>query len=86
MRALDADDKSSNAVLLSEIGLDSGLDHRNAIGLLEQVEKSGQMPLSFTSFYWHRMTVQQFHSGFNTNSPGRHPAHPGRLRTTRPFY
>jgi len=50
MRALDADAKSKNVILLSEIGLDPGLDHCSAIALLNQVTSSHQTPLSFTSF------------------------------------
>jgi len=50
MRALDAEAQSKGVILLSEIGLDPGLDHCSAIALLDTLSHSGQTPLSFTSF------------------------------------
>ena len=49
MRALDADARAANVILLNEIGVDPGIDHMSAMEVIHKIEAAGGKLLSFTS-------------------------------------
>jgi saccharopine dehydrogenase-like NADP-dependent oxidoreductase len=50
MRALDAEAKRKNIILLNEIGLDPGIDHMSAMQLIDKIKKSGGEISAFYSY------------------------------------
>lgn len=50
MRALDAEAKSKNALLLNEIGLDPGIDHMSAMQVIDEVKAAGGEMQAFYSY------------------------------------
>jgi saccharopine dehydrogenase-like NADP-dependent oxidoreductase len=50
MRALDADAKKNNCILLNEIGLDPGIDHMSAMQVIDEVKKAGATMTAFYSY------------------------------------
>ncbi len=50
MKNLDAEAKAAGIVLLNEVGLDPGIDHMEAMRLIDGVHKSGGRVLGFTSY------------------------------------
>lgn len=50
MRALDADAKSKNVILLNEIGLDPGIDHMSAMKIINDIRSRGGELQAFYSY------------------------------------
>lgn len=50
MRALDAEAKKKNIILLNEIGLDPGIDHMSAMQIIDRIKNSGGEMLAFYSY------------------------------------
>lgn len=50
MRALDAEAKKKNIILLNEIGLDPGIDHMSAMQIIDRIKKSGGEISAFYSY------------------------------------
>jgi saccharopine dehydrogenase-like NADP-dependent oxidoreductase len=50
MRALDAEAKKKNIILLNECGLDPGIDHMSAMQLIDKIKNSGGEMLAFHSY------------------------------------
>jgi saccharopine dehydrogenase-like NADP-dependent oxidoreductase len=50
MKSLDAEAKAAGIVLLNEVGLDPGIDHMEAMRLVDGVHRSGGRVLGFTSY------------------------------------
>jgi saccharopine dehydrogenase (NADP+, L-glutamate forming) len=50
MRALDAEAKAAGIVLVNEVGLDPGIDHMEAMRIIDEVRSEGGKVLGFTSF------------------------------------
>ena len=50
MRSLDAEAKAAGIVLLNEVGLDPGIDHMEAMRLIDGVHRGGGRVLGFTSY------------------------------------
>lgn len=50
MRALDAEAKKRNVVLLNEIGLDPGIDHMSAMQIIDDIESKGGVMKAFYSY------------------------------------
>lgn len=50
MRALDADAKAKNVILLNEIGLDPGIDHMSAMQIIDEIRAKGGELQAFYSY------------------------------------
>ncbi len=50
MKALDAEAKKKNIILLNECGLDPGIDHASAMKLIDEIKHQGGEILSFKSY------------------------------------
>lgn len=50
MRALDAEAKSKNIILLNEIGLDPGIDHMSAMQIIDRIKNAGGEISAFYSY------------------------------------
>ncbi len=50
MRALDAEAKTKNIILLNEIGLDPGIDHMSAMQIIDTIKKAGGVITAFYSY------------------------------------
>ncbi len=50
MKALDAEAKKKNIILLNECGLDPGIDHASAMKLIDEIKNQGGEILSFKSY------------------------------------
>jgi saccharopine dehydrogenase-like NADP-dependent oxidoreductase len=50
MKALDAEAKSKNLILLNECGLDPGIDHASAMKVIHEIQNKGGKITSFKSF------------------------------------
>jgi saccharopine dehydrogenase-like NADP-dependent oxidoreductase len=50
MRALDAEAKKKNIILLNECGLDPGIDHMSAMQIIDRIKNSGGEMLAFYSY------------------------------------
>ncbi len=50
MKALDAEAKKKNIILLNECGLDPGIDHASAMKLIDEIKHEGGEILSFKSY------------------------------------
>ncbi|MBL7921312.1 MAG: saccharopine dehydrogenase NADP-binding domain-containing protein [Bacteroidia bacterium] len=50
MKALDAEAKKKNIILLNECGLDPGIDHASAMKLIDEIKQQGGEILSFKSY------------------------------------
>lgn len=50
MKALDAEAKKKNIILLNECGLDPGIDHASAMKVIDEIKQQGGEILSFKSY------------------------------------
>ena len=50
MRGLDAEARAAGVILLNEVGLDPGIDHMEAMRLIDGVHRGGGRVLGFTSY------------------------------------
>ncbi len=50
MKSLDGEAKAAGIILLNEVGLDPGIDHMEAMRLVDGVHRSGGQVLGFTSY------------------------------------
>src|ERR1051326_517588 len=48
--ALDAEAKKAGVILMSEIGLDPGIDHASAMKVIDHIKESGDELISFRSY------------------------------------
>jgi saccharopine dehydrogenase (NADP+, L-glutamate forming)/spermidine synthase len=50
MKSLDAEAKAAGVILLNEVGLDPGIDHMEAMRMIDGVRRAGGRVLGFTSY------------------------------------